>query len=289
MKLYYSNQLRQFDVGVLILGSNQISIPGDNPYVTSLPENICPSTCTSKLSNNITVISNALHMHTLGLNITTRHVRQNTELPPLGKIQYYDFGHQKQALVTDPITRIVAPGDSLRTKCTYLHTLGERSNINKFGEATTDEMCYNFLFYFPKSDAISQCIQQPYQMNSTSWATCTTQSTLSKMRQYVQNLKLNNASWMNLDQITFSLKVASLLREQGLIVRVDESENNFDAYNPTCLKSQKKSLDENQTWTSTFLSMTTVTLRKSGSTELYLFSTTWLLMGYMMAAFVLQI
>jgi hypothetical protein len=288
MKLYYTPQLRKYDIGVLSLGSTQISIPGNNPNVTTLPENICPSSCTSKLSNNITVISSMLHMHTLGLNITTRHVRQGKELAKLGEIQYYDFGHQKQLLVTDPQTRIIAPGDSLRTTCTYLPTLGNRSNTTKFGEETTDEMCFNFVFYYPKSETISQCIQQPFQLNSTFWAICATQSEISKMRQYVQYLRSNDSEWKGLDPITSSLKVANLLREKGLIAPLDESENKFDVYNPVCLKSQKSRSIASEVY-STFpvTSIQTATALRSESTRLHVSCMSGFLLGFMVVVLVL--
>jgi hypothetical protein len=222
-----------------MLGSEDIRIPGNKPNVTTLPENICPSTCTSKLSNNITVISNAFHMHTLGLNITTRHVRMNKELPLLGEIPYYDFGHQKQTLVTDPRTRIIAPSDSLRTQCTFTPTLGVRSVDTTYGEATTNEMCYNFVFYYPKIGNTVKCMQSRIVWDGSNWSVCASQSDLDKMGNYVKNQYTYNTTWRQNNQSTIEQWVRELYRDNGLYTRVESSENDFVPYSPICVKSQK--------------------------------------------------
>ncbi|KAJ3024574.1 UNVERIFIED_CONTAM: hypothetical protein HDU68_007999 [Siphonaria sp. JEL0065] len=91
LKLHYTNQLRPNDVGVLILGSEDIHIPGNSSKYTATPWNVCPSTCTRKFPTPLTVISNGFHMHTLGHNATTRQIRSGKEITPLGMIKNYNF------------------------------------------------------------------------------------------------------------------------------------------------------------------------------------------------------
>ncbi|KAI9347692.1 PHM/PNGase F domain-containing protein [Obelidium mucronatum] len=91
LRLDYTNELRPNDIGVLILGSEDINIPGNSPNYTSTPWNVCPSDCTKKFPSALNVISNGFHMHTLGHNSTTRHIRNGKELDPLGVVGNYNF------------------------------------------------------------------------------------------------------------------------------------------------------------------------------------------------------
>lgn len=56
--------------------------------------NVCPSACTSRFPHNITIVSSAYHMHTLGKRIITRRARAGQEALPLAERRFYDFGYQ---------------------------------------------------------------------------------------------------------------------------------------------------------------------------------------------------
>jgi hypothetical protein len=45
-----------------------------------------------------------------------------------------------------PITKSVTTGDVLRTRCTWKNPT---DNVISFGEGTADEMCFDFLGYYP--------------------------------------------------------------------------------------------------------------------------------------------
>ncbi|KAI9347697.1 PHM/PNGase F domain-containing protein [Obelidium mucronatum] len=159
MKLYYTSVLRKFDIGVLTLGNYDINITGNKNSYTMTNWNICPSTCTKQFPQNLTVVSTAFHMHTLGYNITTRHIRGDKELIPLGIRKYYDFSLLFRRLTP---TLLLCPGDNLLTQCTYIPTAGVRKNVTTFGESTNDEMCFNFLTYYPAMPRIDTCLGDPY-------------------------------------------------------------------------------------------------------------------------------
>ena len=53
---------------------------------------------------------------------------------------------------------VLMPGDTLITTCTYNSTF--RTSTTNFGLATSDEMCYNFILYYPAYSGLSQCISQ---------------------------------------------------------------------------------------------------------------------------------
>ena len=57
----------------------------------------------------------------------------------------YDFADQSTWAPTSPLT--VGSGDSVRTTCSFNNTTGDTV---VFGESSTQEMCFNFLFYYPR-------------------------------------------------------------------------------------------------------------------------------------------
>ncbi|PNH04334.1 MOXD1 1 [Tetrabaena socialis] len=154
LQVLYTPQLRQYDAGALTLGQPALVIPPGRPIVTPKP-NVCPSTCTSRLRAPVRLLSNMLHMHTLGRAMSTQHIRNGTELPPVGSRRFYNFNFQSRDAV--PLdTSILAPGDSLITTCSFDST--SRINFTTYGDSTQSEMCYNFMLYYPRDTNFTFCI-----------------------------------------------------------------------------------------------------------------------------------
>ncbi|KXZ46095.1 hypothetical protein GPECTOR_47g372 [Gonium pectorale] len=154
LRLLYTPKLRPYDAGLLTLGTLAIAIPPGQPGFTLEP-NVCPSTCTSRLKTPLRLLASGLHMHALGRSIVTRHIRNGTELPPVGSKRFYSFDYQS----LDPVpldSSILAPGDVLITTCTYDSTT--RDNVTRYGEATQDEMCFNSVLYYPKDPDFKTCM-----------------------------------------------------------------------------------------------------------------------------------
>ncbi|KAG2487971.1 hypothetical protein HYH03_013411 [Edaphochlamys debaryana] len=152
--LLLTPRLRPYDAGVFAVGQTAIAIPPGEEHFTLRPS-VCPSTCTAaRLSTPLRLLASGLHMHTLGRSIVTQHIRNGTELPPLGSKPFYRFDYQSQ----DPVpldSSILAPGDVLITTCSYDST--ERENVTRYGESTQDEMCFNFVLYYPKNPSFVTC------------------------------------------------------------------------------------------------------------------------------------
>ena len=109
----------------------------------------CPKECTEDLNETITVFSGLLHMHYFGQKMytdlynSTGHYVKTTN-----RIDYWDNSFQ-QMRDDDSFTFQINPGDSLQTHC-YYNTKGRTlGNAIPFGPATGDEMCMDFLFYYP--------------------------------------------------------------------------------------------------------------------------------------------
>ncbi|KAI9347717.1 PHM/PNGase F domain-containing protein [Obelidium mucronatum] len=173
MRIFYTTQLRPNDIGVLTLGSQEIRIPGNSPNYTSTPWSVCPSGCTQQFTQNLTVVSNGFHMHALGYNVTTRQIRNGKELRPLGVRSYYNFYYQGSSPPDDSNT-VIMPGDTLLTQCYFLPTERIRTNATKFGESTNDEMCFNFVTYYPAMPNIGVCLGNSKQ----GMASCSTEANL---------------------------------------------------------------------------------------------------------------
>ncbi len=63
------------------------------------------------------------------------------------RVDYWDNGHQAFTVNGLLTQYTIAPGQSLQTHC-YYNTQYQSSTVS-FGPATPNEMCMNFLFYYP--------------------------------------------------------------------------------------------------------------------------------------------
>lgn len=75
------------------------------------------------------------------------------------------------AMEIEPSQQVLMPGEELVTTCTYDST--SRNKTTTFGESTTDEMCFNFLFYYPRIPAINICTSINTRSALGTWAACT--------------------------------------------------------------------------------------------------------------------
>lgn len=88
----YTPVLRQYNMGVLKVGSYDITVPPGQAKVELAP-NVCPGSCTAARipsNSSVTLYSTHFVMRTLGRTIKTRHIRNNTALQPVGYRNYYD-------------------------------------------------------------------------------------------------------------------------------------------------------------------------------------------------------
>jgi hypothetical protein len=120
-----------------------ISIPpGDPGYVHAAR---CEETQTrSQLDHPIHVFASFLHAHEIGIAITSEHYRNGDLLGEIASQIPYDFNTQQ----FQPADVLIRPGDEIETRCTYDST--EREGETVGGVASRDEMCINFMMYYPR-------------------------------------------------------------------------------------------------------------------------------------------
>jgi Copper type II ascorbate-dependent monooxygenase, C-terminal domain/Copper type II ascorbate-dependent monooxygenase, N-terminal domain len=130
--------------GMITLGTVFLDIPpGAEDHEES---GVCPSWITSFMPEPLTVIASFPHMHELGRAFTTEILRGGSEadIDMITDVPIYDFQSQT-FYVNDPPVQIL-PGDALRTTCTYDNPTDQPVH---FGEATSEEMCLNFIMAYP--------------------------------------------------------------------------------------------------------------------------------------------
>jgi len=170
---------RPVDAGIVELGTTvgSIAIPPNRAAFgvqgacgASQTGSLPPASSLNALTPGYVVLASALHAHTLGRRLWTEQWRggARTRAPdgsdPLGAAPFYSFANQRFALAPGGGAAL-APGDELVTRCVYENTraagLAGGNAVAAGGgrvvgcEATTCEMCFNFLFMYPRAPGVT--------------------------------------------------------------------------------------------------------------------------------------
>ncbi|XP_012275259.1 tyramine beta-hydroxylase isoform X2 [Orussus abietinus] len=150
MRFFLTKNLRKYDAGIIELGleyTDKMAIPPKQESFTLTGHCITECTGVGLPQSGIRVFGSQLHTHLTGRKVITRHIRDGEELPALNYDNHYSTHFQEIRLLPKPV--VILPGDSLITTCTY-RTL-EKENITLGGFAISDEMCVNYIHYFPSA------------------------------------------------------------------------------------------------------------------------------------------
>ncbi|OQV12655.1 Dopamine beta-hydroxylase [Hypsibius exemplaris] len=151
IRFYYTTQLRRYDAGCLELGleySPKMAIP---PRMAKFElSGHCTAGCTSVgfPPRGIMVFASQLHTHLTGARVWTRHFRNGIELPELDRDNHYSTMYQEIRKLKRRVN--ILPGDELLTTCEF-RTL-DRKNATLGGYAISDEMCVNYIHYYPRTN-----------------------------------------------------------------------------------------------------------------------------------------
>jgi hypothetical protein len=133
-----TEQLRQYDAGVLAFGSIKFSIPPRATYAIS-----CDYTLPREFAN-VKFFNASAHMHKLGTAMTTHRHAGGAGGAPEKVLDVTPFDFENQAGY--PASNAVNPGDVIRTRCAWKNPTDKTVG---FGEGTGDEMCFDFVGYYP--------------------------------------------------------------------------------------------------------------------------------------------
>jgi hypothetical protein len=139
-----TTELRPNDADIMAFGGTQFDDIGPNSMESTTCSLDIPSQIGSFLP--ITIFQSWPHMHQLGRQFESVIERANGDVVTLADVPNYDFDYQ----ITYPNDDIqLGVGDQVRTTCTWENTTSQTAT---FGEGTGDEMCFNFVAYYPRID-----------------------------------------------------------------------------------------------------------------------------------------
>lgn len=134
--LCVTDQLKSNEAGVIAIGPTKLSLPPNCPATSA------SGTCTNVLGTTYNVFTTWPHMHVKGRAMKTT-LRSGGVDTVVTDRPMYDFGSQ----YLETVSFQFKPQDVLTNKCTW-STMGA-TGTTSWGEATSDEMCFNFLYLYP--------------------------------------------------------------------------------------------------------------------------------------------
>eukprot|EP00026_Physarum_polycephalum_P020866 Phypoly_transcript_23742.p1 GENE.Phypoly_transcript_23742~~Phypoly_transcript_23742.p1 ORF type:complete len:177 (+),score=5.88 Phypoly_transcript_23742:26-532(+) len=158
------------DAGYFVTGvaTYSISIPPGEEYFEILGS--CDTTQTFKglqVIPEYTILSTGLHMHMTGHQGYTEQFRTDpttNETKSAGIVvceDFYSFNNQRGY----PTNSTLRPGDKFITHCMF--DTRSKTTVTKGCEATSCEMCLNFMIYYPKVPNTTALGCGSKQINST--------------------------------------------------------------------------------------------------------------------------
>ncbi len=132
-----TSDLRPKQAGVLAIGPTNFSLP---PNCAGVSES---GTCPNITSTDYNVFTAWPHMHVRGRAMMTTLQHSGSPDQLVTNRPNYSFGSQ----YLETTSFVFAHGDTLINDCTW-DTTGATGSVD-FGESTTDEMCFNFLYMWP--------------------------------------------------------------------------------------------------------------------------------------------
>lgn len=141
LALYFAKKPVTKVVGSVPLGRRDIDIPAGQTRYQRHQE--------VTLTQEMTVVGIIPHMHLLGREMKVTATEPSGRVVPMVWIKDWDFQWQGQYRYAEPL--VLPPGTKIEMDAAYDNSDGNPSNPNKpakevrFGEQTTDEMCYCFL------------------------------------------------------------------------------------------------------------------------------------------------
>ncbi|CAF3781384.1 unnamed protein product [Rotaria sp. Silwood1] len=150
IRIYYTPKLRKYDAGIMEVGleyNPKNSVP---PRSTAFRvSGYCNSECTQVglPSKGIVIFASQLHTHLNGIQTFTRVVKRDGRIITLNIDRHYSPHFQEIRLLPKPIK--IERGDTIIHTCIY--NTENRTNMTFGGYGINDEMCVNYMHYYPRS------------------------------------------------------------------------------------------------------------------------------------------
>jgi hypothetical protein len=144
IEMLITTDLRKYDASTLTIGDGGTRLPSIPPGVSDHhAETTCPSECTQQFDHDIKLFADFFHMHEIGRSGWSWIHRQGEEPIPLSRVEYFAFANQHGV----PLDVTLKRGDRINTHCVW--DSSKRTQPTRISIASTDEMCLEFLAYYP--------------------------------------------------------------------------------------------------------------------------------------------
>ncbi|EPB70272.1 copper type II ascorbate-dependent monooxygenase domain protein [Ancylostoma ceylanicum] len=154
-ELVVTTELREYDAGIMEIGliySDANSIP---PGQTAFPlTGHCVADCTNKLpSGGIHVFGSQLHAHLSGRKIFTSHYRHGVKIGEINRDNHYS-PHWQHIVFIRPYIHVMPVSSRADSENAPLliQLFSGRCALDDGGYGIEDEMCVNYIYYFPASE-----------------------------------------------------------------------------------------------------------------------------------------
>uniref|UniRef100_A0A8C5WU91 DOMON domain-containing protein n=1 Tax=Laticauda laticaudata TaxID=8630 RepID=A0A8C5WU91_LATLA len=158
VRLFYTSELRPYDMGVLHTGILTFPVHFIPPQTDSfMSYGFCNTSHFHEINGSpvqdMHIFGYLLHTHLAGRGVRGVQYRNGKQLRIVCEDNQYDFNLQETRDLKKPV--ILKPGDEFLVECHYQST--GRTETIFGGPSTLNEMCLIFLFYYPRNN-ISNCI-----------------------------------------------------------------------------------------------------------------------------------
>ncbi|GFN79655.1 dopamine beta-hydroxylase [Plakobranchus ocellatus] len=162
MRLYYQSATTDVqDMLTFTVGARNFLIPPGYPrYEVS---GVCNTSCRRVIRKPAKIAAAVNHMHYMGIEMQMELFRCGQKKAVITYEAHYSYDNP-QIQQHDPSIDLL-PGDEIKTTCVY-SSEGHTRPVS-FGIATSDEMCYGFLFAYP-----AQAFPYPYCVSKEEEAKC---------------------------------------------------------------------------------------------------------------------
>jgi len=165
IRVWYNDVKPKYEAGIMQFGDGNIlgpPLPHGNPAIHL--EYSCPKECTNLFRHPLHIFGSRKHAHVRAwMSFSTVTSAATGITSSVSRVEFFDY-HLQQVT---PVDVVLMPGDRLNTHC-FFNTAADKEDIT-VGLATTQEMCLEFNYYYPKISS-SSCIYFTDGMGSNdSW------------------------------------------------------------------------------------------------------------------------
>lgn len=156
VRVYYTKKLRQHNCGLLQVGDGILRDTGlQFPKGTSRTTYHCPSSFSQSLGDTVlNVFDTLLHMHSIGKRMwTTLHTTNDAGEKVSRKIARNDYFDEAFTIAVPAQSVQIKAGDAFTTTCVHNSPDGS----HRYGPASDEEMCINFIRYYPEVEDFNYC------------------------------------------------------------------------------------------------------------------------------------